>query len=142
MDTEKLDELNSMVKIIEEKNSDLEDILKNIDILSRKEALQEIYLQIVNNNSLIQEVQKKKGLICGETVEKDSGSTHSFIDSIIANIENNLSKKVFFLRDFLDKFDDISENDKNVLLKSLEDMKIEELKNKMKALTEIFNINK
>jgi len=60
----------------------------------------------------------------------------------VLNIQNNPSKKIIFLREFLNKMEGISENDKDVLLQSLNDEKIEleELKEKMLSLANIFNL--
>jgi len=132
-----------MIKDMEDKNSQIEEYISSLSILSRKDILKEISRHILNNNPLLQEIiAKKDGIISNDKQEK-TNSLSDVIDGYINNIQKDPHKIVFFLSEFLDLFQDqISEKDKDVILKSLKDEKNEgKLKEGMLSLANIFNLN-
>jgi len=132
-----------MIKDMEDKNSQIEEYISSLSILSRKDILKEISQHIINNNPLLQEIiAKKDGIISSDKQEK-TYSLNDMIDGYINNIQKDPHKIVFFLSEFLDLFQDqISEKDKEVILKNLKDEKNEEkLKDRMLSLANIFNLN-
>ena len=132
-----------MIEEMEEKNSQIEKYILSLSILSREDILKEISQDIINNNPLLQEIIGIKGkIISGDNQEKIN-SDDDIIDNILGKIQENPHKKVFFLNEYLDLFQDqISEKDKEVILKSLRDEKNEEkLKEGMLSLANIFNLN-
>ena len=132
-----------MIKDMEDKNSQIEEYISSLSILSRKDILKEISQHIINNNPLLQEIiAKKDGIISNDKQEK-TNSLSDVIDGYINNIQKDPHKIVFFLSEFLDLFQDqISEKDKDVILKSLKDEKNEgKLKEGMLSLANIFNLN-
>ena len=132
-----------MIEEMEEKNSQIEKYISSLSILSRKDILKEISQDIINNNPLLQEIIGIKGkIISGDNQEKIN-SDDDIIDNILGKIQENPHKKVFFLNEYLDLFQDqISEKDKEVILKSLRYEKNEEkLKEGMLSLANIFNLN-
>lgn len=130
-----------MIKAIENKNSEMEEYISNLSILSRNDMLKKITQDIINNNSLLQElIGTEMYTISSEETEKNSSSY--IIEGYINKIQKNPYKKVIFLREFLGLFQEqISEMDKEVILKSLKDEKNEEkLREEMISLANIFKL--
>ncbi|TET58059.1 MAG: hypothetical protein E3J52_09200 [Promethearchaeota archaeon] len=130
-----------MIKAIENKNSEMEEHISNLSILSRNDMLKKITQDIINNNSLLQElIGTEMYIISSEETEKNSSSY--IIEGYINKIQKNPYKKVIFLREFLGLFQEqISEMDKEVILKSLKDEKNEEkLREEMISLANIFKL--
>ena len=131
-----------MIKAIENKNSEMEEHISNLSILSRNDMLKKITQDIINNNSLLQElIGTEMYIISSEETEKNS--SNYIIEGYINKIQKDPYKKIIFLREFLGLFQErISEMDKEVILKSLKDEKNEDkLRDEMISLTNIFNLN-
>jgi len=131
-----------MIKAIENKNSEMEEHISNLSILSRNDMLKKITQDIINNNSLLQElIGTEMYIISSEETEKNS--SNYIIEGYINKIQKDPYKKIIFLREFLGLFQErISEMDKEVILKSLKDEKNEDkLRDEMISLANIFNLN-
>jgi len=131
-----------MIKAIETKNSEMEDYISNLSILTRNDMLKEITRDIINNNSLLQElIGTEDKIISTEKTEKSSFDY--VIEGFINKIQKEPYKKVIFFREFLELFQNrISEKDKEVILKSLKDEKNDEkLRERMVSLANIFKLN-
>ncbi|MFX0141902.1 MAG: hypothetical protein ACFFDN_50160 [Candidatus Hodarchaeota archaeon] len=131
-----------MIKAIEAKNSEMEEFISNLSILSRNDMLKEITLDIINNNSLLQElIGAEDKIISTEKTEKSS--FEYVIEGFINKIQQDPHKRVIFLREFLELFQDrISEKDKDVILKTLKDIEDDEkLWEEMISLAKIFKID-
>ncbi len=139
-DKEKIIEL---IEEMEEKNSQIEKYISSLAILSRKDLLNEISLDIINNNLLLREIVGTKGKIISGDNQEQVSSDDVIINNILGKIRESPHKIVFFLNEFLDLFQDqISEKDKDVIMKSLKDEKNEaKLKEGMISLANIFNLN-
>ena len=139
MEKGNFEKIFQMIEGIEEKNSQLAKYLKNLSFSSRNKMLKEIVRDVVSNNELI----KQLGVPI-ETMYSMETLSESLIENvvtdIVVNIKNNATKKVIYLRDFLNMFQEISENDKSVILQSLKDEKVENLKEKMLSLVSMFNL--
>ena len=134
-------ELLSMIKDLEKKNAEMEEFLSNLTITSRNDLLKEITRDIIEKNSIIKEHGFSKENICvSESVSSELISISSIIDNLVSNIQKNPSKKVLYLRLFLDRFHDISDQDKNVLIQSVKDEASEGLKEKMLSLINVFKL--
>lgn len=141
MKRENIDKIFSMVKNIEKKNREMEEFLSNLTITSRNDLLKEITSDIIKKNNIIKEHGFSKENICvSESVSSELISISSIIDSLVSNIQKNPSKKVLYLRLFLDRFHDISDQDKNVLIQSVKDEPSEGLKEKMLSLIKVFKL--
>jgi len=142
MEKGNLDKILSKIKGIEKKNLEFQKLISTIEIPSRNNILKEISNDIIKNNKLFKELQlETTGMIVAED-EIENISNYNLIEETLLKIQNNPSKKIKFLQEFLNKMEGISENDKSVLLQSLNDEKIEieELKDKMLSLANIFNL--
>lgn len=142
MEKGNLDKILSKIKGIEKKNIEFQKLISTLEIPSRNDMLKEISNDIIKNNKLFKELQvETTGIIVAKN-EIENIPNYNLIEETALNIQNNPSKKIIFLREFLNKMKGISENDKDVLLQSLNDEKIEaeELKEKMLSLANIFNL--
>ncbi|MCK4381151.1 MAG: hypothetical protein KAW51_08450 [Candidatus Lokiarchaeota archaeon] len=129
-----------MIKAIENKNSEMEEYISNLSILSRNDMLKKIMQDIIINNSLLQElIGIETQIISSEEIEKKSSDY--IIESYIKKIQKDPYKKVIFLLEFLELFQErISEKDKEVILKSLRDSPLNELREEMISLANIFKL--
>jgi hypothetical protein len=141
MEPEKIIKTISIIKDIEKKNREMEEFLSNLTIASRNDLLKEITNDIIEKNSIIKEHGfSKENLYVSETESSELISISSIIDNLVSNIQKNPSKKVLYLRLFLDRFHDISDQDKNVLIQSVKDETSEGLKEKMLSLITVFKL--
>jgi hypothetical protein len=141
MEPEKIIKTISIIKDIEKKNREMEEFLSNLTITSRNDLLKEITNDIIEKNSIIKEHGFSKENLCvSETESSELISISSIIDNLVSNIQKNPSKKVLYLRLFLDRFHDISDQDKNVLIQSVKDETSEGLKEKMLSLITVFKL--
>ncbi|MHA2429780.1 MAG: hypothetical protein ACXACC_01985 [Promethearchaeota archaeon] len=139
MEKDKLDETLSNIKSIDKKNLEIEKNLSGLPILSRKEMLIEITNDIIKQHKILQEEGFSKESVCtSELGEVDSISI--ILESLILDIKKTPSKKIIYLRLFLDRFHEISEQDKNVIIQSIKDENPEELKEKILPLISVFKL--
>ncbi len=131
-----------IIKEVENKNSEINEYLSNLNILPRNEMLKEITQDIINNNSVIQELLGSEGQIISNKKEGETSVDH-IIEGYYEKIHNYPNKKVIFLREYLELFQDrIADKDKDVILNSLKDEKNKEkLKERMKFLANTFELN-
>jgi hypothetical protein len=140
MDSGNKENLLKIIKAIEQKNSEMEEYVSNLSILSRNEMLKKITHDIINNNSLLQELIGTENQITpNEEIEK---SSDFIIEMYINKIQKDPHKKVIFLREFLELFQErISEKDKDIIIKSLKDEKNDEkLREEMISLANVFKL--
>lgn len=140
MEEGNLNKVLSMIKGIERKNSEFEDYLSHLKVLSRNKMLREISVNIIKNSKLFQELQVDSTRLCVAKEELENILLYNFIEELILKIKNDPTRKIIFLRDFLDHLEDVTQNDKIVILQSLEDKSIEELNQEMINLIKIFKI--
>ncbi|MHA1373763.1 MAG: hypothetical protein ACTSR7_05675 [Promethearchaeota archaeon] len=139
MDKEQAKEALSLIKGIENKQSEIETFLSNLNISSRDEMVKELIIEIIRNNSLFKELDITQEIL-NESKSTESNSKETVIDHLISNIQNNPSKKIVYLRLFLDRFHEISDQDKNVILQSIKNEKNEDLKEKLLSLVSVFKV--
>lgn len=137
MDKEQAKEALSLIKGIENKQSEIETYLSNLNISSRDEIVKALINEIIRNNSLFKELDITQEIL---NESKSSESKETIIDHLISNIQNNPSKKIIYLRLFLDRFHEISDQDKNVILQSIKNEKNEDLKEKLLSLVNVFKV--
>ncbi|MFX0081958.1 MAG: hypothetical protein ACFE94_09420 [Candidatus Hodarchaeota archaeon] len=139
MERGKKDEILNMIKDIEKKNLDLEKYLSMLSILSRNETLKNIMSDIIESNSILQEIEKTKGEHLHTKGKEQANILQNLVDNFISKIQEKPTKKIIYLREFLENFPSISNNDKDVILNSLKDEKNKEkLREKMNSLVSIF----
>ncbi|MHA1913338.1 MAG: hypothetical protein ACW986_12010 [Promethearchaeota archaeon] len=129
----------NMIKDIEKKKTDIENQLSNSSILSRNETLKEIIRDILNRNSVLKEIEKSKGVHEHTGAREQPSTLENMVNGFISKIQGNPTKKIIYLREFLENLPLISNNDKDVIINSLKDEKIfDKLKEKMLSLITIF----
>jgi type I restriction-modification system DNA methylase subunit len=141
MEREFIDKALSLLKDLSDKNLKIEEILSEMSLSSRNDLLREISRDIVEKNNLV----KEHGLSNEDTCEPISSdpellSINTLLDNLVSNIEKNPSKKVIYLRLFLDRFHDISDQDKNVIIQSVKEEDTKGLKAKMLSLINVFKL--
>ena len=99
-----------------------EKITSNLPIPSRSELLQEISRNIIEQNRIIKEHGiDRENYYDPESSKQEVSSIDLLVDNLISDIQKHPSKKVVYLRLFLDKFQDISDEDKNTIIQSFKD---------------------
>jgi len=134
----KLEKVLSMIKGIEEKNLEFDNFISNLNIYSRTNLLKEISFNIIKNSKLFQGLNVDFRDVHLIKEKKEEILTNNFIGATILKILNNPMKKIIFLREFLDNLEDISQNDKDVILQSLKDKDDENLNQELSNLVQIF----
>jgi len=141
MERENLLKALSLIEDFEQKNVEIGEVLSNLPISSRIELLQEITRDIIEQNSIIKEHGFAKENICDpESSNQENSSINLLIDNLISNIQKNPSKKVLYLRLFLERFRDISDQDKNVVIQSIKDEDSKGLKEKILSILKVFQL--
>ena len=131
----------SLIEDFEQKSVKIDEILSNLPIPSRNELLQEITQDIIEQNNIFKEHGFAKENICDpKSSNQENSSINLLIDNLVSNIQQNPSKKVLYLRLFLERFRDISDQDKNVIIQSIKDEDSEGLKEKILSILKIFKL--
>ncbi|NVM16610.1 MAG: hypothetical protein HWN80_02770 [Candidatus Lokiarchaeota archaeon] len=141
MEREIVDKALSILKDIEEKNLKIEEVLSDMSISSRNDLLRDITRDIIEKNNLIKEHGLSNEFVC-EPLSSDPEvvSINSLLESLVSKVEKNPSKKVIYLRLFLDRFHDISDQDKKVIIQSVKEEDTTGLKEKMISLIKVFQL--
>jgi metal-responsive CopG/Arc/MetJ family transcriptional regulator len=141
MERENILKTLSLIEDFEQKNVKIDEILSNLPISSRNELLQEITRDIIEQNSIIKEHGFANENTCDpESQTQESSSINLLIDNLVSNIQKNPSKKVLYLRLFLERFRDISDQDKNVVIQSIKDEDSKGLKEKILSILKVFKL--
>jgi len=94
---------------------------------------------IIESNSILQEIEKSKGEHIHTEVKEQANALQNLVDNFISKIQEKPTKKIIYLREFLENFPSISNNDKDVIINSLKDEKNKDkLREKMSSLVSIF----
>lgn len=136
MDKKVLQEAISKIRDIERKISDLDGILSGVSIFNRNELIQEIYQDIILNDKFLQTLEK--GPIQAVKAHKERKPEDSFDFDSLNEVVNDPAKKLGKIKSYLEKFSDISENDKNAIIQTLVDKDVDFIKNNIIQLTKVF----
>ena len=142
MKRENFDQIINLISTTEKSNEKINLLISNLTIPNRNELLKEITSQIIRRNPFLNDVKilnELSSAIEPEVTEPDS--IESLLDNLILNIQSNPFKKVIFLKLFLDRFHEISEQDKNVIIQSVKDESIEDIKEKLISLVRVFKLD-
>ena len=141
MEREIIDKALSLLKDIDDKSLKIEDLLSEMSISSRNDLLRDISHDIIEENKLIKEHGLSNEFFCEPmSTDPEVISINTLLDNLVSNIEKNPSKKVIYLRVFLERFHDISDQDKNVIIQSVKEEDTKELKDKMLSLINVFKL--
>lgn len=127
----------SIIKNIEEMVGNVKDYIGNVNILPKNEMIKTIYRDIIEKHYVFREMTiiDQFGLS-----HNDPLSIERIIEKTISNLKSNPTKKAIYLRVFLNLFSEITENDKEVLIQSLNGLSIEDLEDSMNSLVEVFTL--
>ena len=141
MGTGNIEKIVEIIKEIENKNLEMKEYLSNLKIPSRNDMLKEITRDIINSNPVMQELLEREGKLISKEKEQNL-SNENLIEGYYNKIQSYPNKKIIFLREFLDFFQDqISEKDKDVIINSLKDEKSnKQLKERMTFLANTFKL--
>ncbi|MFX1343701.1 MAG: hypothetical protein ACFFBC_07185 [Promethearchaeota archaeon] len=133
------DEILNMIEQIEKKKIEMDESLSKLSILSRNETLKKIMNNIIKTNSILREIEKSKGEHQHIEVKELANTLQNLVENYISKIQEAPTKKIIYLREFLENFPSISHSDKDVIINSLKDEKNEDkLREKMSSLVNIF----
>ncbi|MFX1279016.1 MAG: hypothetical protein ACFFA3_06330 [Promethearchaeota archaeon] len=133
------DEVLDMIRDIEEKDLEIKKYLSELSLLSRKETLKDIMSNIIENNTILQEIEKSKGKHLHPRSKEQTNKFQDLVNSFITKIDENPTKKIIYLREFLENFASISNTDKDVIINSLKDeTNNDKLREKMTSLVDVF----
>ena len=139
MEKQQIEKILSKIRIIENENVELDQIISEMEIPNRDKILEEILLDIIRSNLLFQSLDISQEILSKSKVTEPE-SVQTVINNLLSSIKKMPSKKVIFLRSFLERFEEISEQDKNVILQSLKDDDYDEIKGKVFSLTSAFKL--
>lgn len=141
MERENILKTLSLIEDFEQKNVEIDEVLSTLPISSRIELLQEITRDIIEQNSIIKEHGfAKENIYDPGSSNQEISSIGLLIGNLISNIQKNPSKKVLYLRLFLERFRDISDQDKNVVIQSIKDEDSKGLKEKILSILKVFKL--
>jgi hypothetical protein len=141
MDRENILKTLAHIADFEQKNVEIDEILSTLPISSRSELLRDIALDIIEKNSIIREHGLTKENICDPgSSNQEVSSIDLLVDNLISDIQKQPSKKVVYLRLFLDKFQEISDQDKKVVIQSIKDEDSKSLKEKIISILKVFKL--
>lgn len=139
MEREIKDEILDMIRDIEEKDLEIKRYFSKLSLLSRKETLKEIMSNIIENNTILLEIEKSKGQHLHPRSKEQTNKFQDLVNSFITKIDENPTKKIIYLREFLENFASISNTDKDVIINSLKDEpNYDKLREKMTSLVDVF----
>ena len=141
MERENVEKVLLILKEINDKNLKIEDFLSDMTISSRNDLLRDITRDIIEKNDLVKEHGLSNEFVCEPTPsDPEAISINSLLEQLVSNIEKNPTKKVIYLKLFLDRFRDISDQDKKAIIQSVKDEDTKGLKEKMLSLIKVFKL--
>jgi len=130
--SKKIKIIHSKIKNINNQYSDFFASLDELEIPSRDALIEDIYHEILLKNELLTEI-KHLNIKTIITLEKEQ-----IFEQILSQIKSNPNKKDNYIKEFLDLFEDISPQDKKVMLVSFLKLSEQELKEQMANLLTLF----
>ncbi|TXT58060.1 MAG: hypothetical protein BAJALOKI2v1_450003 [Promethearchaeota archaeon] len=140
MKKDKIGNIINFIDNIENENQKLIEYISQLRLLSRNEILSQILQEIIENKDLIVDRSIYNKEISQKELKKKKNKVSGIIEKVVTNISKNPAKKVFYLKEFLDKLEEISDKDKTVVLQSLKNLESNQLEKKMSSLIQIFKI--
>ena len=139
MEKQQVDKILSQIRDIEDKSLEIDQIISEIEVPNRDKILEDILMDIIRHNALFQSLEISQEILSKNKVSEPE-SMQTVIENLISNIKKTPNKKILFLRLFLERFEEISEKDKNVILQSLKDDYEEQIKEKLVSLISVFKL--
>ncbi len=144
MKPEEVDKAVSLINDLNEKRKEIHSLLSEIAVSSRLDLIEEIAKDVLDKNIALQEMGYKQEKVKASEAngESESQTIMNIIDNLISNIKTNPSIKIIYIKLFLDRFHEISDQDKNAILQDVKDLDPDKLKEKLLPLISIFELDK
>ena len=111
MEQQHIEKILSKVRTIEEENIELDQIICEMEVPNRDKILEEILLDIIRSNALLQSLDISQEILSKSNVTEPE-SLQTVINNLLSSIKKMPNKKVIVLRTFLERFEEISEQDR------------------------------
>ncbi len=144
MKPEEIDKTLLLINDLDEKRKQIHSLLSKMAVSSRLDLLEEITKDVLDKNVALQEMgyTQEKVKASESDGESESQTIMNTIDNLISNIKTNPSIKIIYIKLFLDRFHEISDQDKNAILQDVKDLDPDKLKEKLLPLISIFELDK
>ena len=142
MKPEEINKTLSLLSDLEEKRKEIHNQLVEMSVSPRLELLEETLKDILDNNVPLQEMGYTQEKVKATEKESEPQTIMNIIDNLIANIKTNPSIKIIYIKLFLDRFHEISDQDKAAILQDVKDIDPDKLKNKLLPLVSVFELDK
>ena len=144
MKPEEIDKALSLINDMDEKRKEIHSLLSEMTVSSRLDLLEEITKDVLDKDVVLQEMgyTQEKVKASESDGENESQTIMNIIDNLISNIKTNPSIKIIYIKLFLDRFHEISDQDKNAILQDVKDLDPDKLKEKLLPLISIFELDK
>lgn len=139
MEKQQIEKILSKIRSIENENVELDQVISEMGVPNRDKILEEILMDIIRSNLLFQSLDISQEILSKNKVT-ELESVQTVINNLLSNIRKMPNKKVIFLRSFLERFEEISEQDKNVILQSLKDDDYDDIEEKIISLINAFKL--
>ena len=139
MEKQQIEKILSKIRSIESENVELDQVISEMEVPNRDKILEEILMDIIRSNLLFQSLDISQEILSKNKVT-ELESVQTVINNLLSNIRKMPNKKVIFLRSFLERFEEISEQDKNVILQSLKDDDYDDIEEKIISLINAFKL--
>jgi hypothetical protein len=139
MEKQQIEKILSKIRSIENENVELDQVISEMEVPNRDKILEEILMDIIRSNLLFQSLDISQEILSKNKVT-ELESVQTVINNLLSNIRKMPNKKVIFLRSFLERFEEISEQDKNVILQSLKDDDYDDIEEKIISLINAFKL--
>lgn len=144
MKPEEINKALSLINDLDKKQTEIHNLLSELSITPRLDLLEEITKNILDNNKFLQEMGYSKQKVKISEIEGTSEpqTINNIIDNLISNINTNPSIKIIYIKLFLDRFHEISDQDKAAILQDVKDVDPDKLKEKLLPLLSVFQLDK
>ena len=144
MKPDEIDKALSLINDLDEKQKEIYKLLSELPLTPRLDLLKEITKNILDSNIPLQEMGYSKEKIKVSEIEgsSEAQTINNIIDNLISNIHTNPSIKIIYIKLFLDRFHEISDQDKAAILQDVKDVDPDKLKEKLLPLVSVFELDK
>ena len=142
MKPEEINKTLSLLGDLEEKRQEIYNRLAEMSVSPRLDLLEEIVKDVLDNNVPLQKMGYTQEEIKTTEKESEPQTIMNIINNLISNIKTNPSIKIIYIKLFLDRFHEISDQDKAAILQDVKDVDPDKLKDKLLPLVSVFELDK
>jgi len=142
MKPEEINKTLSLLSDLEEKRQEIHNRLAEMSVSPRLDLLEDIVKDVLDNNVPLQKMGYTQEEIKTTEKESEPQTIMNIINNLISNIKTNPSIKIIYIKLFLDRFHEISDQDKAAILQDVKDVDPDKLKDKLLPLVSVFELDK